>query len=45
VVLKEIGYDVVDRIYFNQKTDQRRDFAFRTDGELLDQNSNSAPRS
>jgi len=44
VGLKEIEYEVVDRIYFNQKTDQRRELAFHTAGGLPDQNSNPASK-
>jgi hypothetical protein len=44
VGLKETGYEVVDRIYFNQKTDQRRELAFHIARGLLDQNSKSASK-
>ena len=40
--LKEIGYEVVDRIYLYPKTDQRRELTFHRAGGLLDQNSSSA---
>jgi hypothetical protein len=42
VCLKEIGFEVVDRIYLYQKTDQRRELTFHRAGGLLDPNSNPA---